>query len=506
MASISPNRAVTRTGEPAASSPPAPPRRRLRAGAAARRQRCRASRCSTRASPGATRACRRAALLGLQARHPCAHRRSTSSQLGKGLTDLGWVAGSDLSAGNRLMLDGTASRRPVAACNRRAHCCPTRTATARHVASIAAGSGALPVARHSGIGAECRPATTSACSNENGVGNLADVIAGIDWVIQHAHAAEHPGDEPEPRRRIDRIVRHRPAGARARAAVASGIVVVVAAGNAGKTADGREVYGAVGSPGHDPSVITVGAANPRATAARERRQRRRLQLARPDARPRHAGRRTVDRQPAEARPRGAGQPHRRRAVGRHLRPAAAAGTAWSRTYPQLASVPGACAGSEPDADGTERHVGGCAGGGGCGGAVAAGQPGADAAARSRRSCSTRRSRCRGANLLQQGVGQLNVEGAPCAWPRRCAPTSAPALAAGTLRAGDPLLAAGATAAGAAIHDRRPDRSTGARLVVAGGNHLLSGDALFTQLPADLRPDAQLDAPARAAQHGALTGR
>src|SRR5207237_7013251 len=54
----------------------------------------------------------------------------------------------------------------------------------------------------------------------------------------------------------------------ARRAVAAGIVVVAAGGNAGKTADGREVYGAVGSPGHDPSVITVGATNLHATATR----------------------------------------------------------------------------------------------------------------------------------------------------------------------------------------------------------------------------------------------
>ncbi|HEX4951215.1 MAG TPA: S8 family serine peptidase, partial [Blastocatellia bacterium] len=41
----------------------------------------------------------------------------------------------------------------------------------------------------------------------------------------------------------------------------AGIVVVCAAGNLGKTGNGRKIYGAIHSPGIDPSVITVGAAN-----------------------------------------------------------------------------------------------------------------------------------------------------------------------------------------------------------------------------------------------------
>ena len=54
----------------------------------------------------------------------------------------------------------------------------------------------------------------------------------------------------------------------ARAASAMGIVVVVAAGNYGVTADGKEVLGAIGSPGNEPSVITVGSAHHHDTCTR----------------------------------------------------------------------------------------------------------------------------------------------------------------------------------------------------------------------------------------------
>src|SRR6185503_2660445 len=41
----------------------------------------------------------------------------------------------------------------------------------------------------------------------------------------------------------------------------SGIVVIAAAGNNGKTANGQKIYGQIHSPGNEPSVITVGASN-----------------------------------------------------------------------------------------------------------------------------------------------------------------------------------------------------------------------------------------------------
>src|SRR5207237_2093469 len=53
-----------------------------------------------------------------------------------------------------------------------------------------------------------------------------------------------------------------------RALVDAGIVVVAAAGNNGKDANGNKIYGQINSPGNEPSVITVGAANTFGTDAR----------------------------------------------------------------------------------------------------------------------------------------------------------------------------------------------------------------------------------------------
>ncbi|APV49914.1 hypothetical protein BWI17_09590 [Betaproteobacteria bacterium GR16-43] len=104
--------------------------------------------------------------------------------------------------------------------------------------------------------------------DENGVGDIGDALAGIDWVILHkndynirvlnislaADSTETYRTDP-----LCRAVRN---------AVAAGITVVVAAGNYGQDANGREVYGTISSPGNEPSAITVGADNPHASDTR----------------------------------------------------------------------------------------------------------------------------------------------------------------------------------------------------------------------------------------------
>ncbi len=49
---------------------------------------------------------------------------------------------------------------------------------------------------------------------------------------------------------------------------AKGVLVVAAAGNEGKNADGQKVYGHIHSPGNDPSALTVGAINTKQTDSR----------------------------------------------------------------------------------------------------------------------------------------------------------------------------------------------------------------------------------------------
>src|SRR5205085_6833610 len=101
-----------------------------------------------------------------------------------------------------------------------------------------------------------------------GLGQTSDVIAGIDWVIANqtsknikvmnlslgAASTESYVTDP-----LCRAVRR---------AVAAGITVVAAAGNYGQTIDGLEQYGTIAAPGNDPTVITVGAANTHQTDGR----------------------------------------------------------------------------------------------------------------------------------------------------------------------------------------------------------------------------------------------
>src|SRR5947199_7749960 len=55
--------------------------------------------------------------------------------------------------------------------------------------------------------------------------------------------------------------KNEPLGLGVRRVVKAGVVVVVAAGNSGKSSTGQKVYGTIHSPGIEPSAITVGASN-----------------------------------------------------------------------------------------------------------------------------------------------------------------------------------------------------------------------------------------------------
>ncbi|MBW8832056.1 MAG: S8 family peptidase [Burkholderiales bacterium] len=136
-----------------------------------------------------------------------------------------------------------------------------------HVASIAAGSGHYQSVDSTGVAPNANIFDVKVL-DAAGNGELGDVLAGIDWVIYHAREynirvlnVSLASDSSESYL-TDPLCRA------VRSAVASGITVVVAAGNYGLDENGAEVYGTISSPGNDPSVITVGSANTHGTPQR----------------------------------------------------------------------------------------------------------------------------------------------------------------------------------------------------------------------------------------------
>jgi len=102
----------------------------------------------------------------------------------------------------------------------------------------------------------------------DGTGLTSDVIAGIEWVIANKAkynirvinlSLGHPVNESYLTDPLCEAVAD---------AVNAGIVVVVAAGNSGKSADGHMVLGSITSPGNAPLALTVGALNTFGTVKR----------------------------------------------------------------------------------------------------------------------------------------------------------------------------------------------------------------------------------------------
>jgi subtilisin family serine protease len=102
----------------------------------------------------------------------------------------------------------------------------------------------------------------------DGSGFTSDVITGIEWVVANRArynirvinlSVGHPVMEACATDPLCEAVEQ---------AVKAGIVVVVSAGNAGKSPDGRTVLGGISSPGNSPYVITVGALNTSGTVDR----------------------------------------------------------------------------------------------------------------------------------------------------------------------------------------------------------------------------------------------
>ena len=97
--------------------------------------------------------------------------------------------------------------------------------------------------------------------NDLGLGSVSNVIAALDWCVANKAAYNirvinmSLGTPAKDSYKTD------PLCLAARRAWNAGIVVVAAAGNVGKDLLGNKLYGGIHSPGIEPSIITVGAAN-----------------------------------------------------------------------------------------------------------------------------------------------------------------------------------------------------------------------------------------------------
>jgi len=137
-----------------------------------------------------------------------------------------------------------------------------------HVAGLAAGTtGSNELADYAGIASNAKIINVRVL-NSKGSGTSASLLQGIDWILNNRSAYNIRVVNMSLGTAAVESYKNDPLCRAARKLVDAGIVVVAAAGNNGKNAAGQKLYGAIHSPGNEPSVITVGATNTFGTDAR----------------------------------------------------------------------------------------------------------------------------------------------------------------------------------------------------------------------------------------------
>jgi serine protease AprX len=140
-----------------------------------------------------------------------------------------------------------------------------------HIAGMIAGAGSAAAgvtSLYSGGIAPGAKLVNVRVLGKDGWGWTSDVIAGIEWAIENRAlyniriinlSLGHPVTEPSLTDPLCVAVKN---------ATDAGIIVIVSAGNAGKSADGSPILGGITSPGNSAYAITVGAINTKATVSR----------------------------------------------------------------------------------------------------------------------------------------------------------------------------------------------------------------------------------------------
>jgi serine protease AprX len=150
-----------------------------------------------------------------------------------------------------------------------------------HVASSAAGVSTVAGGTYEGL-AKGADIINLRVLDSQGRGRVSDLLNALNWILSPVDpnkvlSASNPTNATKYNIRVVNLslgapavdsYRVDPLCKAVRRLVDAGIVVVAAAGNNGKDASGQKLYGAIHSPGDEPSAITVGATNTFGTDAR----------------------------------------------------------------------------------------------------------------------------------------------------------------------------------------------------------------------------------------------
>jgi subtilisin family serine protease len=136
-----------------------------------------------------------------------------------------------------------------------------------HVAGIAAGNGQVSNGAYRGVASNANLVNLRVL-NQQGTGKVSNLLAAIDWIRANRIAYNIRVVNMSLGTSAIDSYKNDPLCVAVRGLVDLGIVVVAAAGNEGRDGQGNKIYGQIHSPGNEPSVITVGASNSYGTDAR----------------------------------------------------------------------------------------------------------------------------------------------------------------------------------------------------------------------------------------------
>jgi serine protease AprX len=137
-----------------------------------------------------------------------------------------------------------------------------------HVAGIILGNGYDSNGKQVGMAPEASLVALKVL-DKDGKGTISNIIAALDWVVANAKTHNIRVVNVSAGAGVTESYWTDPMTLAAKRAVEQGIVVVAAAGNLGKNAEGEEQYGGILCPGNAPWVLTVGASSTQGTVRRK---------------------------------------------------------------------------------------------------------------------------------------------------------------------------------------------------------------------------------------------